>query len=57
MIGGGTPRVLAAGDDEVVGVGKLADVVGVSVVVGALSVFSVTVVASVRQGIRTAPFT
>jgi hypothetical protein len=27
MIGGGTPRVLAAGDDEVMGVGKLADVV------------------------------
>jgi hypothetical protein len=52
----GRHGVLVAGGDEVMGVGKLADGVGVSVVVGALSVFSVTVVASVRQGIRTAPF-
>jgi hypothetical protein len=34
---------LVAGGDEVIGIGKLVDVVGISVVVGAQSVISVTV--------------
>jgi hypothetical protein len=46
----GRHGVLVAGGDEVTGVGKLVDVVGVSVVIGALSVFSVKVGAFVWAG-------
>jgi len=46
----GRHGVLGAEGKAVIGVGKGVDVMGISVVVGALSVVSVTVVASTRAG-------